>query len=91
MNELELKYHKYSNGYQRGPIYFMDKFEKLNREAQNLFIDMAIEKELTKALNNARLPQDKWSWLYSKAPQHIKQHFNWNGTPKNPYGVNTAI
>ena len=28
MNELELKYHKYSNGYQRGPIYFMDKFEK---------------------------------------------------------------
>ena len=50
MNELELKYHKYSNGYQRGPIYFMDKFEKLNREEQNLFIDMAIEKELTKAL-----------------------------------------
>ena len=54
MNELELKYHKYSNGYQRGPIYFMDKFEKLNREEQNLFIDMAIEKELIKALNNAR-------------------------------------
>ena len=25
MNELELKYHKYSNGYQRGPIYFMVK------------------------------------------------------------------
>lgn len=76
---LQVKLRKYSNGYSGLSFYFVEKFERLNRTEQQRFIEFAIEMELEKALRNGRLKAEYRLFLYSKAPEHIKNKFNHDG------------
>lgn len=91
MTPLQIKYSKYNKGYSTAPVYFIEKFEELNQGEKNLFIEKAIEKELVKALSNARISSEAFNYLYSRAPSHIKAMFKNGRTADRQFAVNTAI